>query len=88
MDADSHSVGSSSTGLPVLLSLRLVRERSYSGESPVEGKMDGYSASLDLRSSKTLRVRIMSAKRDKTAWIVLDLPDSADMRVALKDLNI
>lgn len=62
MDADSHSVGSCSTGLPVLLSLRLVRERSYSGESPVEGKMDGYAASLDLRSSKTLRVQVMSVK--------------------------
>ena len=62
MDADSHSVGFSSTGLPVLLSFRLVRERSYSGESPVEGKMDGYAASLDIRSSKTLRVQIMSAK--------------------------
>jgi hypothetical protein len=57
MEADSHSVGSTSTGLPVLLSLRFVRERSYSGESPVEGNMDGYAASLDLRSSNTLQFK-------------------------------
>lgn len=48
-----------------MLSLRLVRERSYSGESPVEGKIDGYAASLDLRSSKTLRVQMMSVKSDE-----------------------
>jgi hypothetical protein len=43
-----------------LLSFRFVLldpeafDLSYSGESPTEGLVEGYAASLDVRSSKTL----------------------------------
>jgi hypothetical protein len=74
-----------------LLSFRFVLSEpealdlSYSGESPTEGLVEGYAASLEVRSSKTLiqsQHRLFVKTREES---FRNIPNSSNMRIAFED---
>ena len=68
--------------LPSFFSTRLI---SYSGESPTDGRVDGYAASSETRSSKNLLAHELQKQSSDS---LEDLPYASDMSIALKDRDL